>query len=539
MPEQAQLIYLEPDDEITSVVRRLRAAEAASVVVVAPGRSRATSSAVALRMLAQVAGEEQRTLALVADAPTRALAAEAGITAFATVAEATSGEAPPDASQTSPRAPIRVVRGAAESAVVGAAGAASVASTAAPGPRAGSSDETVSVPLPPAPRPPGRAGRRGGRRWPFVAALLVVLLAVGAALLPGATVHIVPVTADIGPRTYQVSLPIAGHAADHLQAAQSGTATGEDLVKVAATGSVTFTNWNIAAAVAVPQGTSVSVGGGQAFGTAERIVVPAASVSGVTIVPSHASVAITALVEGLAGNVPADAIDTIDDRLVRGYLRGSASNKNRLVTNPEATTGGDETTHPVIQQSDVDSVVAAIRTDLASRLADALGGQPDRLYAPAPASEQPVIDVPPDLVGTQDTATFQLTGTLDYDRPYVLRADVAEAARTALANDRNAAPSGTTVLPDSIRVQIDGGTMAGDQMSASVSVRAAAAAAIDEAAVRDRIAGMTVADARAALADLGDVTVDLWPGWLDRLPALSFRISVETVSQGPAPSQNP
>ena len=96
MPDEPQLIYLEPDDEITSLVRRLRAAESDSVVVVAPGRSRATSSAVALRLLAQVAAEEKRSLSLVADPGTRALAGEAGIPAFASVAEATSGNEAPD-----------------------------------------------------------------------------------------------------------------------------------------------------------------------------------------------------------------------------------------------------------------------------------------------------------------------------------------------------------------------------------------------------------------------------------------------------------
>src|SRR6188472_3774485 len=114
MADDTQLLYLEPDDEVTSVVRRLREADAKRVVLVASGRTKATTSAVALRLLAQVAAEEGRELALVADPGARALAAEAGIAAFASVAEANVEGAVPAAPPPAPRAPIHVVRGAGE-----------------------------------------------------------------------------------------------------------------------------------------------------------------------------------------------------------------------------------------------------------------------------------------------------------------------------------------------------------------------------------------------------------------------------------------
>ena len=43
MSDESAILYLEADDEVTSVVRRLRAADPGPVLVVAPGRSRATS----------------------------------------------------------------------------------------------------------------------------------------------------------------------------------------------------------------------------------------------------------------------------------------------------------------------------------------------------------------------------------------------------------------------------------------------------------------------------------------------------------------
>jgi hypothetical protein len=533
MSDQPQLIYLEPDDEITSLVRRVRAAEGRSVVIVAPGRSRATSSAVALRLLAQVATEESRTLKLVADAATRAVATEAGIAAFATVAEATSGSAAPDQPATTPRAPIHVVRG-----VPNAASLATADRAPSPVVRTGSADETLAVKLPPPPAREGlppRGRRSGLPKWPWLAGLLVVFLAAGAALLPGASVRITPTTLAVEPKAYQVHLPIGDRQSSDLRVTRPGTATGQRVEQVAATGTVSFFNWNTVT-VEVPKGTQVSVGGTVAFTTTERIVVPKGRF-GPPYQPGQKSAGVAAVVPGTGGNVAAGTIDTIDNASVRTLLRGLPDNPNRLVTNAEATAGGLETPHTVIQQSDVDAVVAAIQADLAAQLAAALAGQPGRLYAAPLASEVPVVKVPAALVGTEDNPAFELTGTLSFNRPYVARADVDKAARADLLADATAAPPGTTVLPSSIAVQMGTATASGDEMTIQVSVRAAAAAAIDTAAVRDQLAGMTRDEARAALADKGHVEIELWPGWLDRLPRIPFRISVETV--GPAPGASP
>ncbi|MEP6807132.1 MAG: baseplate J/gp47 family protein [Chloroflexota bacterium] len=540
MADEPQVIYLEPDDEITSLVRRVRAAESRSVVIVAPGRSRATSSAVALRLLAQVAAEEKRTLSLVADPATRAVAGEAGIPAFASVAEATSGGAAPDPGAAAPRAPIHVVRGLPQSAPIAAA-AVPLAAAAA---RSGPGDETVAVRLPSPPSGRRRLPRLGGSRrnlpgWRWLAALLVMLLVVAAALVPAATVHIAAASEPVGPKTYSVHLSLAGRLSDNLSVTRPGTATGARVEQIAATGNVTFSNWTPYFAVAIPKETSVSASGSIAFATNERIVVQVANFNGKTIVPSQASVAVTAKEPGVTGNLASSAIDTVDDRATRNLLRGNASNKNRLVANADPTTGGSELPHTVILQSDVDAVVAATKADLATQLSSALGADANRLYAGAPMNEVPAVDVPTDLVGKEDTPTFELTGKLAFDRPYVARSDVEKAARETLLRDATAPRPGTSIIDSSIEVQIVAAIATGDQMTIQASVTAASSAPIDEAAVRDLVAGMTVAGARDALRDRGTVTVDLWPPWLDRLPRLAFRISVDQVAPSPGASASP
>ena len=529
---EPQLLYLEPDDEITSVIRRLRGADAGRVILVAPGRSRATSSVVALRLLQRAAAETGRSVALVADASTRSLAGEAGMAAFASVADATSPTPSPAEPMTPTRAPIHVVRGAG-----GARPQSSRPIAATDG-----MEETVAVHLPP-PAKPGSPGR--GRlpiprlpRWPWLVALLVVALVAGAALLPGATVRITPATVAVDPRTYPIIVAIAGRETGELQVTKPGTATGQRLEQVAASGTVTFINWSLVA-VEVPQGTRVSVGGTTAFSTIERFVVQRGRFNGQEIQPGQGSVGAIAVVAGVDGNVAAAAIDTIDDATVRTFLRGSPDNPNRLVTNADAMTGGLETPHSVIQQSDLDAVVAAIRADLQDQLTAALGADPDRLYAGPLDTEVPAVDVPDELLGKEDTTTFELSGTLAYDRPYASRADVEATARSALSADTNAVPAGTAIVDNSISVDMGDPVVVGDELQVQASVTAAAATKIDKAQVRDRIAGKTVEEARRELQPLGDVEIDLWPAWVDGLPRLTFRIDVKQVVQAPDQSPGP
>jgi hypothetical protein len=526
---EPQLLYLEPDDEITSVIRRLRGADAGRVVLVAPGRSRATSSVVALRLLQRAAAETGRSVALVADGATRSLAAEAGLAAFASVADATS----PTPSQAEPmtptRAPIHVVRGAG-----GARPQAPRAIAATDG-----MDETVAVHLPPPGAGQGRGRRRvrGVPRWPLLAVLLIAALALGAAVLPGATVTITPATTPVGPVSVPVSLDVQGDVAADLESTKPGTATGERLDQIPANGVVTFFNWNTVA-VEVKQGTHVSVDGQIAFVTLERIVVPRGKF-GAPIEPGQKSVAVSAVVPGVEGNVAAGAINRVDDDGVRLFLRGFPDNPNRLVTNGDPTTGGAETPHTVIQQSDVDAVVAAIQADLQSQLDARLAGDPDRLFAAAPAEEVPTIEIPEGLVGTEDQATFKLSGTLTFDRAYGSRARAEDTASTSFLTLGSEVPPGTAIDRDSIQVELGPATLAGGRLEVTASVSAVAATKIDEPRVRDRIAGMTIEEAKAELDSLGDVGIDLWPSWVDRLPRLTFRIDIVKDVQAPTESPGP
>ncbi len=553
MASEPQILYLEPDDEITSVVRRLRQADASHVVLVAPARTKATSSAVALRLLSAVAAEEGRSVTLVADPLARTLAGEAGIPAFASVAEATAGASRPGspAPAAATRASIHVVRVDEPE-----------RAPAPPRPRwgdgSGPSDETRAVPVvrttptanvPRAPRS-GNAGTRrprprttGVRRRPSVvgiAVLVIVLLAVGAAaaaVLPAASVRIRPATRAIGPVAYQLAIAEPTRDAGQLPLTMTGKATGDHVERLAAAGTVTFENWNYRAVV-VPAGTQVAAGE-VVFATGADLSVPAGKLTGRgTIQAGQGDASVAAVEPGPAGNVAAGAINRIVDRRTANDLRGFPSNLP-LVHNDAPTAGGAENHAPQVQQADVDAlskqIADALRQQLASHLAEA---QTTLVLGPPGGDEQPVVNVPQDLVGKVGAETFELSGSLSYQRLGVPREQVVAQAGQRLLNDPAQTPAGANILPDSVAVEVGKVTSDGATLQVAVKVRASAAPELDPDAIRKRIANLTPDEAQAALADIGPSAVNLWPGWVGRVPTLDWRISIETDAV-PASSLQP
>ena len=81
------LVYLDVDDEITSVAARIRAAEGDAVTLVLPFGSRLATSRINFRLLAREATERGKRIELItADASARSLAGAAGLTVHPSVA---------------------------------------------------------------------------------------------------------------------------------------------------------------------------------------------------------------------------------------------------------------------------------------------------------------------------------------------------------------------------------------------------------------------------------------------------------------------
>ena len=502
------LLYLEADDEITTVVRRLRESDGQNVLLVAPGRAKALTSSVALRLLARIAADEGRSVALVADATTRSLASDAGIATYASVADAEQGVAAELAPTT--RAQIHVVQGDAPTALVTAPG------------RTARADETRAVRI--AVAPVEKRARRWRLPWLAIAGALALLLVAGVAaavVAPAATIRVAPQAEAVGPKTYDLTLTpdvLSGT----LQAKATGHATGKYVDRTAANGVVVFQNFNTYP-VDVPAGAQVAAGE-IVFATTEAVTVPPGTFVG-GIQSGDQAAAVVASVPGPAGNVAPGAINRVVDPQLDARLQGYPTISEPRVRNPDATAGGKEASGPQIKKEDVDVAVAALRKDLASQLAEMIGDQSGQL-SPATAPPAPVITVAKGLVGTRDRATFELSGTLAYDHRSVLVADVEAAARERLTSDATAIPAGRELLADAVQVTPGEVTVAGDRLRVPARVTAQSAPKLDPATIRNRVAGLSAEAARSALTAYGPVELNLWPGWVKAVPSLSWRIEV-------------
>jgi hypothetical protein len=330
------------------------------------------------------------------------------------------------------------------------------------------------------------------------------------------------------------------HITGTLPLTMSAKATGDHVERTKAGGTVLFQSGN-PGRCRVPQGTRVAAGT-VVFETVETVVVPEGKFTGQGIKPGSQSVGIVAVEPGPAGNVAAGAIDTIQDDGLSFCLRGFPNTTHRIVDNPEATSGGAETHTPEIKDEDVKALGKAISDALAAQLAAELAKHDDLLIIAPAEPEKATVEVPKDLVGTRDEATFELSGTLAYDRPSVRRADVDAAAREQLQADDGALPPDTTLDAASIKVTMGAATFDGDAIHVPVTVTAAAIPSLDVNAIRAQLSGLTPDEAQAALADVGDVTVDLWPGWVNRIPSMDWRVNVEVTSRpssGQGPSGSP
>jgi baseplate J-like protein len=508
--ESPAVLYLEADDEITSVVRRVRGADAERVVVVAPGRSRATSSAVALRLLARAGEEAGREIAVVGDVLTRSLAAEAGIAAYATLDDARRAEASAPEPVEPRHATIHVVRGSEETVAR---------------PVITADDATRSVPV-------ARPAEAPSRRRPLIAiaaavvgGLLLVGLA-GAAVLPGATVTIHPLTEEVGPVPYVIDVAQPEVLSGTAEASATVTATGAFAIDEPATGVVVLFNWS-SVDQTIAAGTLVA-SGDQAFETQADVVVPSGSLTPQgTIQAGEAAVDVTASAPGPAGNVAADAIDTVLSQGADARLRGFQNNNQRRVTNPEPTSGGLSESGSEITQADVDAAVEALTADLRAEVGDAVadGGGDDAIVVQAELAE-PTITGLDDLVGARDRTEATIEGTLPWEAHVADRGEVTEAARQQLIADSSVVPAGHELLADSIQVAIEEANLVGAALRVDVTATARSAPRIDRDEVAERIAGLSADEAEAALEDLGSATVELWPGWVASVPTLGWRIEV-------------
>ena len=570
----ATIVYLDPEDEITSAAMRIRHAPERRVALVVPFGSRVATSRINFRLLAREAMRDGRRLDIVApDASARALAASAGIPVFASVAEyeaaldvtdilpaagaaaAGAAGASSAAAGTGP-ADVPAVRGrdATETlpagAVAGFAAGAPAGGVASgqPGPEEAARLDAVvqrSREAPAVARPAQPPVVRKRRRLPvgLVAGVLLLVAALGVAgvaaylFLPAATITVTPRIEPVGPVTLGVTADPGATAVDEeglvipaevveipVEASGEFPATGKRVERTPATGTVRWTNCDPTAAYTIPRGSQVRTADGVAFATDESVFLPVAIISGGGTSPElkcqSNQVAVTAVKPGESGNVPAGTIRVVPGRYNRNVIR---------ITNPAATTGGTETSYTRISKKDVDSALASLQADLEASFAEEVEN-PDRIPpghtvypATAVLGESTPVEDPEALIGQEvESFTLALTATGS-----VLTVDTSPIEALAAGELDGMAADGAELVDGSAQVTVGEGSVGEDGTVAfEATVSAQQVVPVDPVTIEALVLGMTPEEAEQALASYGATEVELWPGFASTIPTLAQRVTV-------------
>ena len=594
----AGIVYLDVDDEITSAAARIRSSSNPSDALVVPYGSRIATSRMNFRLLSREAVVSNRRLSIISgDAASRALAASAGLPVFASVAELEGAEADDDGSAgASPAGRSRLTDPAAAGTLaasetvagIGPSQAADAEDVGEAPPEAEAvTDETTAVPVvAPPTRPIDEPSLAAPRRetverrpprqrpapsWedeplddrprPFprpgtrllvtlgLVALAVLVAGIGAyLLLPSATIAVTPRAEQISVALTVTADPAASAVSPSdgavpamridvpVEATQTFKTTGVHVEQAAATGEVTFSNYNFLDPNTVPGGSIVSTEGGIRFKTLATISVPAGTFVLPNVVPGKRSVKVQAVKTGPAGNVPANAI----------RIAPPGENPDILkVTNDQPTTGGAHTETPEVSQAEVDKAIATLRTQLQGSFEDAVASgasaPPGATLFPRTAvlgDPTPSVD-PKTLVG-QAIASFDLslaaTGTVIAVDPSPIRS-LAEAQLNAKVGANH------KLVPDSVKVDVGEGSV--DETGTVVfdaTARGLRVATLDAATVRALVKGKTADEATAALAQYGEARVEIWPSWARTVTSIDARLDVtvdDTAAASPTRSSPP
>ncbi|MEO6797581.1 MAG: baseplate J/gp47 family protein [Candidatus Dormibacter sp.] len=522
MKTLAKLLYVEADEEITDLVDRLRDLSLEDAVTfVVPEGSRALQSPMSFRLLKRYADSYGKHINVISGDPRlQALSLEAGFSAYSSL-QAYDGGAEvhrpglgePDAGSevpvfVPPPSPRR------ESAVMSRAPRQAVPPASA-------------VKKPPA--------MRDYRPYIIGAAVLAVLALVALVVyIPTAaatlSVQGTPTRADI---QLIGATGTASGSPDHfatqaIQASESqtvqGTATGQKPVPAApSTGTVTFTNNCLflcdSGSKTIGTGTTVSTSDGKHYKTQKTVTV--ANPRG------SASVAVAAVQPGPDGNTDAHTISVIDNN--RDF--------NLSVDNSAATIGGaDPRTATVIQQSDIDTIVAAYAKDTVPKVTDELKGKaPGMQIVPVGNGVQPTVAA--DHKVGDEVQSFNMTVT-------VAGAAVAFDDKAVKAKLRDAlsrkVPSGSQLTANPTLTYDATGATADGNLTLNGHAAGSSTPVFLESRIRAHLKGQSPSSAHAFLQSLPNVVdarVTQAPFGLPWLPLFSSRISlkIQEVAGSPTP----
>ncbi len=553
-------LYLEPDEEITSVVDRLREIDDIEVAIVVPKRAGLLQSIVNLKLLRYQGEQLKKRISLVTtDKTGRNLASAVGLTVYQKLPEGsdikeaavkepagtpvpityrqkTARRAPEAAA--SPRRPAMAKQPLAEPPATPTAAAPSEATPpqepTKPAAKATSSTKR-RLPKPRVPKLAVPASWRK-RRWPLLAAVLLACatagIAAAAIVLPKATITVTPKTDPFSaevPVTFSARATALDPAAKVIpakvievttDATVEQPATGSKESGGKATGQITVVN-TLSRPQSLVARTRFQSSDGRIYRAQSGLSVPAKDQAAVTVVADDG---------GEAGNLPAGT------RLAIPGLTGDAV-YGQVDT---ALTGGTSSPTPEVSDADVEKAKVAVASQAAKTAVEqakpklAVGYRVNDQIATTNVANVRVN--PP--VGSQ-VGKFTLTATVRISYFSYPDGDLQQVVSGEL---KGKIPSGTDLVADSASQQFVIGQASGDRLSGSMVIAAATTQALSKDQIKQAVSGKSPAAAESALQQTGKVSgtqIKLSPFWVRSVPTRQNKIVIRYVSGMPQPSPQP
>lgn len=568
-----EILYLEIDDEITSVAEKVRATESVDVIVVVPKNAILLQSIVNLKLLAKSASKIHKRLAVVtADKSARNIVFRAGLPLMARVSDPFPENVPTPSMPTSSDE-ISVAReGESDNATERAEQIGDKKITVKTYSAQDEEDDSkksesptspvrkilVARPVPHIPlikekeTPPSSSrlekireiqSRRatGKSRIPksvvtviaaFVGFAVLVSIGVLYFVLPKATVVLTPKTEPASAKVNVTVItgtanPVLGELAGSFlevtkQESKSFPATGQKDFGKKAAGTVNFSNSYSSATQVFAKGTKLQTTNGLTYVLDASVTIPGATVSGGSTVPGTISGTATAEKTGDTYNIGSHDI----------IIVGLASDKvSKITASTTGFSGGTQDVKKVVAQSDVDAAKKSFEEQVKADSLTDLKGKVASGSLLVDGASATVITESKSSVAVGDAAdNFDLSVTAKASGMSFVDAEMkqlsAQQLATKLAGEKNLVGSDAGTFSYSVSTF----DAAAKRMVVSTTVSKTVVPAMDLDSYKAKVAGKSETEVRdyfAPLSEISSVRVVFWPFYVGKVPKDPSRIEIQ------------
>ncbi|MFH1749679.1 MAG: hypothetical protein ABH837_02180 [bacterium] len=539
----SKVIYLEDDEEITSVIDRLKHSDGKRIALVIPRNAAITSSVVSLKLLKKTADDLSKELFLVAsDDTSRTLIKRAGLVAYSKIDKRLLEEPEEEVELESEEQKDSSVENVSVKKEPKKPTLLDISHKKTPISDA-LSKNTVTPKTEPK-KPLIKTPKVKIKKWVVTVIILIVLLGSAGVLafsMPNASASITIASEAINySETYTVKTEALEVNTDDLvlpgevvelekEYSDSAKATGTKTVGTKATGTITVSNEYSTTTQTLAAGTVFRSSGGLNFKTKSAVNVPGYTDPGGGKVPGQANVAVEASAIGAGYNIGAGSF-------VIPAFAGTSKYTEIYGTSSSAMTGGTSRQATVVSSSDVSKSTTTLEEASEKSIYEELTAQIDADLSLLPeAVAYTRISADSDKSEGTETETFNVSITL---KAVAIIYD-SEDLKNLISEDIKSNIEKNQVLADedlkNLSVSVKDLDLEKGSMQLDTSIEAQIAPEIDESVLKQNIAGRSIKEAEKYLKNVDevlDVEVRVWPDWwFKSIPVSQNKIKVKIKYQ--------